>query len=134
MPCSYPRGGPQETILAMVDAIESRGGRVFVGTPVQRIVVEAQPGNGNAAGKAIGVVVRSEKSEVEILVRGKRVVSSLGYRTTEQLLSSRTKHHRIVTPQSSSFLMANVALKGTAEELGINASNVWLQPATAANG
>lgn len=117
----------------MVDAIESRGGRVFVGTPVQRIVVEAQPGNGNAAGKAIGVVVRSEKSEEEILVRGKRVVSSLGYRTTEQLLSSRTKH-RIVTPQSSSFLMANVALKGTAEELGINASNVWLQPATAANG
>ena len=37
-------------------------------------------------------------------------------------------------PQSAGFVMANIALNGTATELGITDSTMWIQPADAHNG
>jgi len=68
-------------------------------------------------------------------LRAKRVVSSLGYRATEALLGAGTPAapRALATPQSAGFVMANVALRGSAAELGISAANTWIQPANAAN-
>lgn len=38
------------------------------------------------------------------------------------------------TAQSDGFVMANIALDGSAAELGIDCTNLWLQPAGAAHG
>ena len=133
---AYPRGGPQRTTDAMVDAIERRGGAVFVRAPVAKILTE----NNRASGVQLtsGDVILADK-----------VVSALGYRATERLLgehpsssssssseaNEETKgEDRLKTAQSAGFLMANVALRGTAADLGISASNVWIQPANRANG
>jgi len=40
----------------------------------------------------------------------------------------------LATKQGCGFVMANIGLVGTANELGITFSNLWVQPATAANG
>ncbi|KAJ8604692.1 hypothetical protein CTAYLR_006550 [Chrysophaeum taylorii] len=116
---SYPRGGPQLTTLAMVEAIELRGGVVFVSAPVTSIVCEG--------GVARGVQLASGD-----VISANRVVSAIGYRATEALLGRPTTG--LATPQSSGFVMANIALRGTAAELGISAANVWIQPANRANG
>ena len=120
---AYPRGGPQETALAMVEAVEQRGGAVFIRCPVESILRDP------LTGAAIGVKLSSGDE-----VRAKRVVSALGYRATEKLLYGGVPGSDLVkTKQSMSFIMANIALKGTKEDLGISAANVWVQPATAKN-
>ncbi len=40
MGAAYPHGGPQELALAMAEAIEARGGAVFVRCPVTRIIID----------------------------------------------------------------------------------------------
>ena len=72
---AYPEGGPQETALAMVEAIEARGGAVFVRCPVARILRD--PNTAAACGVVLG------NGDV---IRAHRVVSGLGYRATEALL------------------------------------------------
>ena len=126
---AYPRGGPQKTALAMVEAIESRGGAVFVRSPVAGIVVDE-------SGVARGV--RLANGDV---VCARRVVSALGYRATEALLSDAAAATTVAKPsrelqtqQSAGFVMANIALRGTAKDLGINDSTLWLQPADKTNG
>ena len=120
---SYPRGGPQNTALAMVECIEARGGAVFVRAPVESVLLD------KLSGEAVGVRMTSG-----LELKATRVVSSLGYRATEKLL---TPQHpaapKLATPQSAGFVMANVGLRGTARELGISSANLWLQPANASN-
>ena len=139
---AYPTGGPQETALAMVEHIEARGGRVFIRTPVHAIVRDA------ASGAAVGVELANGD-----VIRAATVVSAVGYRATEALLRRRDDADAspssssaavlppvpppaspLATQQSCSFLMANIALEGTADELGISESSLWVQPAHAANG
>lgn len=131
---SYPRGGPHKTALAMCEAIESRKGAVFVRCGVSEILVDA-------SGNCDGVKLSSGH-----VIRARRVISALGYRATESLLppslkldsdtnpSSTPPLPRLSTQQSTGFLMANVALRGSAAQLGISVANLWVQPATADNG
>ena len=120
---AYPEGGPQEMALSMVEAIEARGGAVFVRAPVSAIQLDA-------SGAATGVVL-----DDGTVVRARRVVSGLGYRATLRLLPTKVAPARpLRTRQSTGFVMANIALEGTAEELGITSANLWLQPASADNG
>ena len=112
----------------MVEAIESRGGAVFIRAPVSAILTDA------ATGAAYGVRLSSGEE-----LKAKRVVSALGYRATESLLgvpplSSSSSPPLLETQQSAGFVMANVALRGSASSLGISAANTWLQPASRANG
>jgi len=120
---SYPTGGPQQTALAMVEVIEQRGGAVFVRAPVASILTDS--GSGAACG------VRLESGDV---IRAKHVVSAAGYRATEKMLvDAPPPSTPLQTEQSAGFVMANIALKGTASELGISAANLWIQPANKAN-
>jgi all-trans-retinol 13,14-reductase len=136
---SYPHGGPQQTALAMVEAIEQRGGRVFVRCPVHAVVRDPE------SGAATGVVLASGERLVACTI-----VSALGYRSTEALLRQPVPRadgallpplplppappsKPLATKQSLGFVMANVALKGTAAELGISESSLWVQPAHEGN-
>lgn len=121
---SYPQGGPQQTALAMVEAIEARGGHVFVRAPVASILTDPK------TGKACGVRLTSGD-----VINAAAVVSAAGYRATERLLPDSTPQPAspLQTPQSAGFVMANIALQGTAYELGISAANTWIQPCNAHN-
>jgi phytoene dehydrogenase-like protein len=73
------------------------------------------------------------------LIRAKRVVSAVGYRATEAVLAASDNPPvpppmPLKTKQSAGFVMANIALNGTARDLGIDDSTLWLQPADEANG
>uniref|UniRef100_A0A6U5ML35 Uncharacterized protein n=1 Tax=Calcidiscus leptoporus TaxID=127549 RepID=A0A6U5ML35_9EUKA len=117
----YPVGGPQEMALAMVEAIESRGGAVFVRTAVSSILM--------AGTKVAGVQLANG-----VTLKAARVVSGLGYRTTLKLLpQAATPSRPLATQQACGFVMANIALNGSADELGITNANLWLQPATPRN-
>jgi all-trans-retinol 13,14-reductase len=128
----------------MCEAIESKGGQVFVSTPVTSFLFE-----GN---KAVGVKLDNGKELFAPIV-----VSGLGYRVTENMIqgSSRTvdmsdteklgsacspsnnnnKPSRpLQTQQGCGFIMANIGLKGKAKDLGITVANLWLQPACEKNG
>ena len=150
----------------MVEAIESRGGAVFVRCPVAQILRDP------ASEAACGVVLFNGD-----VVRARRVVSAVGYRATEALLRATTGSsndddggvgggspppagwrrelfkqagaktpsgaaHPLYKPpprplktgQSAGFVMGNIALDGTASELGITDATLWLQPGDKTNG
>jgi len=74
-------------------------------------------------------------------VRSGVVVSACGYRlTTGRLLPPAVaRKHALVpdeltVPQSDGFVMCNIAVEGSAEELGLDATNLWLQPCAASHG
>jgi len=120
----YPEGGPQEMALAMVESIEARGGAVYVRCPVESIAVD------RSTGKALGVTLPGGR-----LIRAKRVVSGIGWRKTMAMLPPDSAPPRQpVTSQSCGFVMGNITLSGTAEELGISSANMWIQPSSEANG
>jgi len=119
----YPVGGPQEMALAMVESVEARGGAVYVRCPVEGIVL-------GTAGVACGVSLSGGR-----VIRAKRVVSGLGWRKTMELLPEQRRPTRpLSTQQSCGFVMGNITLRGTAEELGISSANTWVQPSSAVNG
>jgi len=115
--------------LALVESIEAHGSAVYVRAPVQSIIIED--------GCAVGVEL-VEGSEV----RAPMVVSAIGYRNTytnlvppeEVKKAGVPPLEELHTKQASSFVMANVALKGSAEELKLRCSNLWVQPSDLGNG
>lgn len=121
----YPIGGPHRTVLALADAIEGRGlkGRVYVRCPITRIVVE----NGTAVGVQLSDVCDG------LVVRAKRVVSGIGHTATERLLFGPATQSSLQTQMGCGFVMANIAMEGTAAQLGITDASLWLQPATKEN-
>jgi len=131
---AYPAGGPEKIAMALVDVIENSpvpkaNGRVFISTPVEAIL---RDGSGAACG------VRLANGDE---LRTKTVVSGCGYRATERMLAKQTDGapplppapHALKTGQSAGFVLVNIMLNGTAEEMGIAAPWLWLQPADAAN-
>jgi len=125
---AYPLGGPEEMNLNLCEAIESHGGQVFVKTPVTKIVTDEN--------HAVTGVELFDGTIVEC----KTVISATGFRNTFNNLVPRTacQHFNIDTKdlklaQAAGFLMANVAINGTAEELQIECSNLWPMPASERN-
>ena len=81
----------------MVEAIEGRGGKVFVRCPVASLLLE----------KGVAVGVRLANGD-EILAR--RVVSAVGYRATEAILKASSPPpppppNPLPTQQSAGFVM-----------------------------
>ena len=113
----------QELALAMAEAIEARGGAVFVRCPVTRIIVDDVSHSVQGVALADGSVIKCT-----------RVISGLGHRATLSLLPPPARPPLPRTQQSCGFIMANIALDGTAEDLGITCANMWVQPASEANG
>lgn len=119
---SYPEGGGQSMSMACTEAIESYGGKVYTRAPVDHIII--------SDGKVSGVE----------LVDGSRVmapvvVSGTGWRTTYNKMVSKETCEKygvdvggLPVAQAKSFIMSNVAINGTAAELGIGCANMWVMP------
>jgi len=113
---------------ALVEAVEGRGGRVYAKASVARIEV--------AGGKVTGVTMRDGST-----LSAPLVVAGCGYRVVgrdllapEVAKASGLAPEQLATPQSDSFVMCNIAVEGSAAELGLDCSNLWLQPCNDKNG
>lgn len=125
---AYPVSGPQEMAFSLVEAIEARQGVVLTRAVVKGILVE----NGRAKGvqMADGTVIKAHEA----------VVAACGFRNMSQFLSGKNGHadpcvqeilddaRDLELAEGMGFVMANMGLNGSAEELGITLANVWTQP------
>merc|ERR1711998_658324 len=63
---AYPEGGPAEMAVALIQSLESNGGKCFVRAPVQRITID------KPTGKATGVELTADNGNIQL--RSKLVV------------------------------------------------------------
>jgi len=118
---AYPENGPGEMAVALVQSLEDHGGKCLVRAPVKQILLDE-------AGRAIGVEMTEENGSVRILAKH-CVVSACGWRNTRRLCRGSAFHDELNLPQGEGFCMANIGLRGTAAELGLECANMELLPA-----
>lgn len=120
---AYPVGGSQELAKCLVPIITRAGGRVLVRARAQEILVDSK------SGKTKGVCLADQT-----VVPCKRVISSVGYHNTfgkllsEEVTTRFDMPRRLPVGSSCSWVMANIGLRGTAEELGLTCTNLWYHP------
>lgn len=120
---AYPVGGSEQLARCLVPVITDAGGRVLVRAKVEEILVGPDGKKATGVRLADGTVVRS-----------KRVVSSVGYHNTFAKLvpeSVTTAHgipRRLPVGNSCGWVMANIGLRGSAEDLGLTCTNLWYHP------
>lgn len=121
---AYPVGGSHTLAEHLVSVINDNGGRVLVRAPVEEILVD------RISRRATGVRLQNEMT-----IEAKQVVSSVGYHNTFGRLVSDdvTKSYQIPRKlsvrNSCGWVMANIGLEGTPEELGLTCTNLWYHPA-----
>ena len=119
---NYPVGGSWKMAETIVPVIRAGGGEVFTYARVQEIIVENN--------KAIGVLMENGDR-----LLADNIVSNTGARITfEKLLpeAQRKKYNyekklKTVKP-SSAHVCLYVGCKGSAKELGIPKTNLWIYP------
>ncbi len=120
---AYPAGGSTSLAKALVPVIEKAGGRVLVRANVKEVLVDQQ------SNRTIGV-----EMEDGTIIKCNQVVSSAGYHNTfgklvaEEVTKRMGIPRRLSVGSSSGFLMVNVGLRGTPEELGLSCANLWYHP------
>ncbi len=120
---AYPVGGSTELAKRMIPAITAGGGRVLVRANVREIVIDPR------SGRASGVLM-----EDGTIIDCAQVVSSTGYHNTFGKLVPEDTTKRLEIPrrlpvgQSCGFVMANIGLRGSPEELGLTCANLWYHP------
>ncbi|OWF41586.1 putative all-trans-retinol 13,14-reductase [Mizuhopecten yessoensis] len=119
----YIRGGSSEVVFHTIPIIEGAGGQVLVKAPVNKILMDS-------SGHAHGVEVQTKEATIQIYA--KRVISDAGlFNTFFKLLPKEIASKSCLYPMikqvgnSLSFLTAFIGLKGTKEELGLKAHNMW---------
>eukprot|EP00602_Paraphysomonas_sp_CaronLab_P009590 CAMPEP_0185019196 /NCGR_PEP_ID=MMETSP1103-20130426/1822_1 /TAXON_ID=36769 /ORGANISM="Paraphysomonas bandaiensis, Strain Caron Lab Isolate" /LENGTH=629 /DNA_ID=CAMNT_0027549385 /DNA_START=109 /DNA_END=1998 /DNA_ORIENTATION=- len=143
----YPSKGAESMAIELAQTIRAHGGTILVRASVDEILTES--------GHVCGVRVRraapnahptntSRTSNVTrhedvMVVRCRRVVSACGYSNTfNRLLPGHiTKKHDIPrtlpVKQSAGFVMANIGINGSPEELDIFNTNTWHIPTDASD-
>jgi len=118
----YPIGGASEIPMQIIPVIESAGGRVMVKACVTEILSQGQ--------RVTGVRVGSSSKAVDI--HAPIVISDAGiHNTFLKLLPEKIASRSLCWPlacrsqPSAGCLSIFIGLKGTAEELGLKAQNVW---------
>lgn len=120
---AYPVGGSQEMAKRLVPVITDAGGRVLVRARVEEILVDSDKG------KVTGVRMADQS-----VIPCKRVVSSVGYHNTfgkllpEEVTTRFGMPRRLPVGSSCGWVMANIGLQGTAEDLGLTCTNLWYHP------
>jgi phytoene dehydrogenase-like protein len=110
----------------LVRVIGEAGGRVLVRANVREILVDPR------SDRVTGV-----EMDNGTIISCKRVVSSAGYHNTFGKLVPEEVTERLEIPRrlpvgnSCGFLMANIGLRGSAEELGLTCANLWYHPTRA---
>jgi all-trans-retinol 13,14-reductase len=134
----YPVGGSQEISRAIIPTIEEAGGAVFVKAKVAEILIDER-------GRAVGVKMAKkggddsddDSDDESVCVYAKYgVVSGAGAVATNTLVPEKGGHRErlgyapmleAVKP-SISHVYAFIGMKGTTEELGLRAANLWVLP------
>jgi all-trans-retinol 13,14-reductase len=124
---AYPRGGPEQMPRALVARIKAGGGMVYNRAKVSRILTGPDH-------TCVGV-----EMEDGFVIKCGTVVSAIGYTNTYgKLLDTKVfqslKMPLQPLPNSAGFLMVNVGIDGSPEELDVGVANVWYNPATGAKG
>lgn len=120
---AYPVGGSTSLAKSLVPVIEKAGGRVLVRANVKEILIDPHSNRVTGVEMEDGTIIKSSK-----------VVSSAGYHNTFDKLVSEDVTKRLGIPRrlsvgsSSGFLMTNIGLRGTPEELGLTCANLWYHP------
>ncbi len=120
---AYPVGGSTSLAKCLVPVIREAGGRVLVRANVREILVDS------TSNRVTGV-----EMEDGTVIQCSQVVSSAGYHNTFGKLVSEDVTKRLEIPRrlsvgsSSGFLMTNIGLRGTPEELGLTCANLWYHP------
>ncbi|XP_046452890.1 all-trans-retinol 13,14-reductase-like isoform X2 [Daphnia pulex] len=121
---TYPIGGASEIPYRIVPVIERAGGRVLMKAPVSQILTE----DGRVTGVRVG---NKESSAVDIFAP--IVISDAGiHNTLMDLLPENIAKTSPAWPLTSAMkpgigcLSVFIGLRGTAEELGLKAENLWV--------
>ncbi|XP_078671245.1 all-trans-retinol 13,14-reductase-like [Branchiostoma floridae x Branchiostoma belcheri] len=121
----YPVGGASEIAFNIIPVINKAGGAVLCRAPVSQILIDSD-------GQAMGVRVIDKKAG-EVDIHALVIVSAAGvYNTYHKLLPAEVAQKTGLgdvleaVSQSCSCLSVFVGLRGTKEELGLKAQNVWL--------
>jgi all-trans-retinol 13,14-reductase len=120
---AYPVGGSQEMAKRLVPVITDAGGRVLVRARVEEILVDSDNGK-----------VKGVRMADQTVIPCKRVVSSVGYHNTfgkllpEEVTTRFDMPRRLPVGSSCGWVMANIGLRGTAEDLGLTCTNLWYHP------
>jgi all-trans-retinol 13,14-reductase len=119
---AYPVGGAGRIASSIAPTIEAAGGSIVVGAEVTRIVHDRA--------RAVGVELADGRA-----LRAPLVISDVGLANTAlKLLSEGTPGREALTAplqrveRSASHVCLYVGLRGTAEELGLGRSNLWVYP------
>ncbi|CAM3584820.1 phytoene desaturase family protein [Parendozoicomonas haliclonae] len=119
---AYPVGGSSEIARTIIPTIQANGGEVFTYAPVEQVLVEND--------RAVGVRME-DGSEI----RAKQIVSNIGLMASvNQLLPEsvgstmgREQWPEIIR-HSSAHICLYAGFNGTAEELGLDTTNLWIYP------
>jgi phytoene dehydrogenase-like protein len=123
---AYPVGGSTQLAKTLIPVITEAGGRVLVRANVREILVDRATNRTTGVELADGTIVPC-----------KQVVSSTGYHNTFGKLVADDVTKRLSIPRrlpigsSCGFIMANIGLRGSAEELGLTCANLWYHPTRA---
>lgn len=121
---AYPAGGTGEMAAVLVQRLEDSGGLCFVRAPVASIMMHPR------TGRAIGVHMSKETGGGQLLAKY-GVVSACGWRNTARLCrgSAFPSEDELPLPQGDGYVMANIGIKGSALDLGLECTNLELLPA-----
>lgn len=118
----YPVGGSSQMAETIIPVIQASGGEVFTYATVEEILIEKK--------KAVGVRMKDGEE-----IRAPLVISNAGvFNTVEHLLPEAVSKKFGYPKQmkkikrSMSHLGMYIGLKGTAEELGLPNTNLWIYP------
>ncbi len=119
---NYPVGGAGQIAASVIPVIEATGGGVLVSAEVREILVEG--------GRAAGVrMTDGREVRAPVVISDAGVANTFG-RLLPENIAARTGIGEMLgklTP-SVSHLCLYVGLKHTAEELGLNGTNLWIYP------
>ncbi|KAK4020459.1 hypothetical protein OUZ56_002435 [Daphnia magna] len=120
----YPIGGASEMPYQIVPVIERSGGRVLMKAHVSQILTEG--------GKVVGVRVGNKENSM-VDIHAPIVISDAGmHNTLLDLLPKRVAEKSPAWPLAKTIrpsvgnLSVFVGLRGTPEELGLTAQNIWI--------
>ncbi|ROS01731.1 all-trans-retinol 13,14-reductase [Sinobacterium caligoides] len=119
---AYPVGGASEIARTIIPTIQQGGGEVFTYAEVDELLVENN--------QCVGVkMVNGDE------IRADQVISNVGFmNTVERILPAAQRQQYNVNKEaeklqrSSASLCIYAGFKGTAEELGLNSTNLWIYP------
>lgn len=119
---AYPIGGASEIARSIIPTIQQSGGEVFTYAEVDKLLVEKN--------QCVGVkMVNGDE------IRADKVISNVGFmNTVERMLPEAQRQQWGVEKcskklqRSSASLCIYAGFKGTAEELELNSTNLWIYP------